>query len=285
MSNKIRIATDSTAGLTDEEIKKYHIAIVPLSVVIDGTTYVERETISNDEFYQKMKNAKNLPKTSQPPLGKFLDTFNQLGKDGSSVISINIYSKLSGTYKTAQNAANLSSTDVTVVDSKTTDRALAFQVLEACHLASQGADVKTIVNHVKYVQDHTELFMGVLNLKNLVKGGRLNAVAGMITSLLNIKIVLSLKNGHFKILSKGRGEKSIRNFFNKKIFPKMKSTPHIQKIGISYVGETKLDDEVKNKIQEIIPNSHVLMRETVPIIATHAGIGAFALMYYNCPDK
>ncbi|MCG4650772.1 DegV family protein, partial [Bifidobacterium longum] len=70
--SKIKIVADSSAGLTDEEIKKYDITIVPLSVMIDGTVYVERETITNDQFPTMMKNAKSLPKTSQPPIGKFV---------------------------------------------------------------------------------------------------------------------------------------------------------------------------------------------------------------------
>ncbi len=64
----VKIVTDSSAGLTDEEVEKYHITIVPLTVMIDDVVYVERHTITNEEFINKMESSKTFPKTSQPPL-------------------------------------------------------------------------------------------------------------------------------------------------------------------------------------------------------------------------
>ena len=85
---KIKIVCDSSAGLTDEEIKKYDITIIPLSVMIDGAVYVERETITNEQFPEMMKNAKSLPKTSQPPIGKFVDAFDKLIQNNIGVVSL-----------------------------------------------------------------------------------------------------------------------------------------------------------------------------------------------------
>ena len=79
---KIKIVTDSSAGLTDQQIQDYNITIIPLTVMIDDTIYVERESITNKEFIEKMKASKVLPKTSQPPLGKFVETFDKLGEIG-----------------------------------------------------------------------------------------------------------------------------------------------------------------------------------------------------------
>ena len=87
---KIKIVTDSSANLTDAEVKKYDITVIPLTVMIDGTIYVEDETITREEFIDKMATAKSLPKTSQPALGTFIETFDKLGADGASVICINM---------------------------------------------------------------------------------------------------------------------------------------------------------------------------------------------------
>ncbi|UQS85409.1 DegV family protein [Apilactobacillus apisilvae] len=283
--SKIKIVTDSTAGLTDEEIVKYDINIVPLSVMIDGTVYTERETITNEEFYEKMKNTNSLPKTSQPPLGKFIDMFDKLGSDGSEVLSINLDSELSGTYKTACEAARLSKANVKVIDSLTTDRALAFQVIKAAQLSLDGEnDIDKIINNINKVRDNTKLYMGIINLDNIVKGGRLRPWAGAITNLLNIKIAIQLINGKININSKGRGIKSIHNYFKKHVYPEMSQTlkdNSINSIGISYVGETEFIDQIRDEIHEICPDVKIVMRETVPIIATYGGLGAFALMYYS----
>ncbi|GAK47406.1 EDD, DegV family domain protein [Secundilactobacillus oryzae JCM 18671] len=275
----IKIVTDSSAGLTDQEVKDLDITIVPLSVMIDDTIYIEQETITNDEFFQKMIHSKALPKTSQPPLGNFVETFDRLGEDGSQVICFNMLEAISGTVHTAEQAATLSKTDVTVIDSTTTDRSLAFQVIEAAKLAQQGADKETIIKRAEYVRDHSKLYMGVVSLDNLVKGGRLGRMTGAISSLLNIKIVLEVTNGELKVKTKGRGMKTIDKFFEK-VYEQMGTIKHMKGIGISHVGALDTANAIKDRVQPMFPDVPVLVRETVPIIATHGGPGAFALMYY-----
>ncbi len=281
---KIKIVADSSAGLTDQQIQDYNITIIPLTVMIDDTIYVERESITNQEFIEKMKTSKTLPKTSQPPLGKFVETFDKLGEDGSSVICFNMLAAISGTVHTAEQAAQLSKTDVTVVDTQYTDQAMAFQVIEAAKLAAEGADKQAILDRAVAVRDHTKLFMGVVTLENILKGGRLSRAAGMLTSLLNIKIVLQVTGGELKIRAKGRGMKTIDRYFDK-VYEQIKQTPDIVSIGISHVEAFESIDKIQGHLHEILPDKDVLVRETVPIIATHGGPGAFALMYYTDPTK
>ncbi len=226
----VKIVTDSSAGLTDEEVEKYHITIVPLTVMIDDVVYVERRTITNEEFIDKMESAKTFPKTSQPPLGDFIKVFDDLGADGSPIVCLNMLEAISGTVHTAEQAATISKSDVTVVDSQTTDRALAFQCIEAAKLAAAGASVDEIVAMTKKVQDNTRLYMGVMTLDNLVKGGRINRMTGAISSLLNIKIVLQVGNGELNIRTKGRGVKTIDRYFDK-VYEQMAKTPKIKRSG------------------------------------------------------
>ncbi|HIW71870.1 MAG TPA: DegV family protein [Candidatus Levilactobacillus faecigallinarum] len=280
----IKIVTDSSAGLTEQQVQDNHITIVPLTVMIDDTIYVERESITNKEFIDKMKTAKTLPKTSQPPLGSFVETFDKLGADGSSVICFTMLEAISGTIHAAEQAAKLSKADVTVVDSQYTDQALAFQVIEAAQLAAQGADKETILERARKVRDNTKLFMGIVTLENILKGGRLGRAAGMLTSLLNIKIVLQVTGGELKVRAKGRGMKTIDRYFEK-VFEEIKNTPNIKAIGISQVEAYENVDKIKARLSELLPGMPVLVRETVPIIATHGGPGAFALMYYTDPAK
>ncbi|GAA3613599.1 DegV family protein [Secundilactobacillus similis DSM 23365 = JCM 2765] len=275
----VKIVTDSSAGLTDEEVEKYHITIVPLTVMIDDVVYVERRTITNEEFIDKMESAKTFPKTSQPPLGDFIKVFDDLGADGSPIVCLNMLEAISGTVHTAEQAATISKSDVTVVDSQTTDRALAFQCIEAAKLAAAGASVDEIVAMTKKVQDNTRLYMGVMTLDNLVKGGRINRMTGAISSLLNIKIVLQVGNGELNIRTKGRGVKTIDRYFDK-VYEQMAKTPKIKAIGISHVKATEMVNKLLEHLKPLFPDIDIVVRETVPIIASHGGPGAFALMYY-----
>lgn len=276
----VKIVTDSSAGLTEEEIRQYDISIVPLSVMIDGTVYVERETITNEEFMMKMNAAQNLPKTSQPPLGKFVDLFDELGKDGADVLCITMMASISGTVDAARQAAQLSSTDVTVVDSETTDRGLGFQVVAAAKMAQTGAPVADLVAEAQRVRDHSRLFMGVIKLDNLVAGGRISRAVGLVSNLLNIKIGLEVIHGEIEVTTKGRGMKTISKFLDT-AYADMQAAGHIAAVGVSHAGAPETAQKIADHIHEILPEVPIVVRQTVPIIATHAGQGAFALMYYT----
>lgn len=128
MTKPIKIVTDSSVQLTPEEIKENNITIIPLSVEVNGKNYIDGEDISREELVEQLRKG-NIPKTSQPAMGRFIDTFNELGKDGSQVLAILISDVLSGTFETALSVADMSDADVTVINSKSTDRGLAFQVL------------------------------------------------------------------------------------------------------------------------------------------------------------
>jgi DegV family protein with EDD domain len=277
--SQIKIVTDSSCGVTDEEIKKYDISIVPLSVMIDDTIYVEGETITNEEFIQKMTVSKTLPKTSQPPLGKFVEMFDQLGEDGSEIISFNMLEAISGTVHTAEQAAQLSKSNVTVVDSQFTDRALAFQVLEAAKMAQAGASKDEILERAAYIRDHTTLYLGVVNLENLVKGGRLSKISGMLGGLLNIKLLLQVKNGKLDVANKVRGMKAMKKLWLD-IYAKMQSSK-VREVGISHVQAFDAVEDMKKHVGEFFPVDQIVVRETVPIIATHTGMGAFCILYYS----
>ena len=229
---KIKLVTDSSIQLTPEEIKQYDIHVVPLTIMIDSTVYVDGETITRAEFMDKMAAAAALPKTSQPAIGTFLDLYNELTADGSAVLSVHMLEAISGTVNSARQAAELCKGDVTVVDSQFTDRALSFQVLEAAKMIQADAAMPDILARMAVIRDHTKLVMGVSNLDNLVKGGRISRVSGVLSSLLNIKVTLEVTGGELKALSKGRGMKTLRKFADE-VVASLDTLPNIHEIGVS----------------------------------------------------
>lgn len=277
---KVKIVCDSSAGLTTEEIQKYDITIVPLTVMIDGTVYTERETITNDQFPEMMKKAKSLPKTSQPPIGKFVEAFDKLGEDGSEVLCVTMMASISGTIHAAQQAAELSKTKVTVYDSQTTDQGMAFQIVEAAKVLEKGGSVEDAVAKMKDVLAKSKLYLAIDNLHNLVAGGRISKFAGALSSLLNIKVMLQVYGGQIHIIMKGRGTKAIHKEWDK-ILAAMAAGPKVKAIGISHVQADKEVARLKEALHKVYPDIKVIVRETVPIIATHTGLGACCLLYYT----
>ena len=275
----IKIVTDSSVQLTPEEISQHNITVVPLTIMIDNTVYIDGETITRDDFMDEMAAAQNLPKTSQPAVGTFADVFDKLTADGSEVLAIHMTETISGTVNSSRQAAQIAKGKVTVIDSQFTDRAMAFQVLVAAEMAEAGKDMKTVLDKLEQVRDNTTLVLGVTNLDNLVKGGRLSRVSGLISSFLNIKVILQLQNGELKALRKGRGMKTINNFIAETI-AKMAKLSNIKSVGISTAGAKELGEDIGRRIAEVLPSVPILVRPTDPVIATHTGPGAFAITYY-----
>ena len=127
----IKIVTDSSCTIETEVRDRLHIHVVPLSVMIDGVLYRDDDDLSGARFMEMMAEAKELPKTSQPPIGEFVELYDELGKDGSQVISIHMTQGLSGTVEAARQASNLSKTDVTILDSDTIDQGCLLYTSDA----------------------------------------------------------------------------------------------------------------------------------------------------------
>lgn len=277
---KFKIVTDSSAELGPDEIKELAIHVLPLTVMIDDVVYVDGVTLQKEEFMEKMQQAKTLPKTSQPPIGQFVELYDELGKDGSEVISIHMTENLSGTVNTARQAAQLSTTEVTVIDSDFTDRGLSFQVIEAARMALANADKEAILKRIDEVRANTKLYICVVTLENLVKGGRIGRLAGALSSFLNVKVMMEQVKGQLELRVRGRGMKPVNKWLVE-LQEKLKETPNIREVSFSYADDEEACEEIKNQFQATLPDVPMRVRLTSPIISTHAGKGAFAVMYYT----
>ena len=278
LMTQVKIVTDSSVTIEPEVVKELNITIVPLSVMIDGVLYSDAD-LKEGEFLHLMQQSKNLPKTSQPPVGVFADVFEELGKDGSQVVAIHMSHALSGTVEAARQGASLSSSNVTVIDSSFTDQAMKFQVVEAAKLAKEGKDLETILARIEEVKNHTELYIGVSTLENLVKGGRIGRVTGLLSSLLNIRVVMQMKNHELQPIVKGRGAKT----FKKWLEELMVALTHksVAESGISYAGTNEWANEMKSLLQAYVEKP-ISVLETGSIIQTHTGENAWAILIrYN----
>lgn len=270
----IKIVTDSSITIEPEVVKEYGITIVPLSVMVDGVLYSDSE-LGEGDFLRLMQSSKNLPKTSQPPVGVFAEIYEDLALDGSHIVSIHMSHALSGTVEAARQGATLSGADVTVIDSGFTDQAMKFQVVEAAKLAKEGADLDTILARIEEVKEKTELYIGVSTLENLVKGGRIGRVTGLLSSLLNIRVVMEMKDHQLEPIVKGRGNKTFKKWLNELV--EKLSHSKVAEIGISYAGTPEWANEMKAQLQSLVEKA-IPVLETGSIIQTHTGENAFAVL-------
>ena len=276
---KIKIVTDSSVTIEPELVKQLDITVVPLSVMIDNVVYSDADLKEEGKFLHLMQEAKNLPKTSQPPVGVFAEVFEDLCQDGSQILAIHMSHALSGTVEAARQGASLSTADVTVIDSSFTDQALKFQVVKAAKLAQEGKDMEEILSHVEEVKNHTELYIGVSTLENLVKGGRIGRVTGLLSSLLNIRVVMQMKDHELQPMVKGRGAKTFKKWLDELITSLAERS--VAEIGISYSGSADWAKEMKENLQAYVEKP-ISVLETGSIIQTHTGENAWAILVrYN----
>jgi hypothetical protein len=277
--SRVYIVTDSTADLTEEEVKQFEVSIVPMNISIDDENYIDGVTINKDEFKQKMIASSELPKTAQPSIGRFVEVYDELGKNGDSVISIQMMRSISGTVDAARQAADITETNVTVVDSDFTSRSMGMIVKEAAKAAQEGKTVEEILEIVEDAKKRTTLYLTVVNLDNLIKGGRISQLMGMFSNLLNIKLFLQVIHGKIEIIQKGRGLKSLQKKYDE-IFEQMKATPTgIQEIGIMHAGLSEFNEGNIARVRDLFPDVPLTIVTTSPIIMSHTGVDAMAITY------
>lgn len=275
----IKIVTDSTAKLSHEEIEKYDINIIPLTITIDDKTYKDGIDIDSQYFLDQLKTNPNFdPITSQPSTGDFFNTYEKLTREGDEVLSIHITSLLSGTAQGAYTAASQCDGKVTVIDSKLIERALGEQVILAAQLIQEGKNITEIVNILEENRSKKEIYVFLDSLDALEKGGRISRISGALSKILKIKVVAKVEDDNLRIVAKGHGKK----FFPKVIDDLAKKLKNIELTTIS-IPSVEIHPDIDNYIQEKIIQGHpeTIFSEslTSPIIMTHTGFRAFAIIF------
>lgn len=201
----IHIVTDSTSYLPGGYAEQHGIDIVPLRITIDGVLYREFVDIASDEFYLKQESGAKAV-TSQPGPEEFVGLYRRLLENPEDeVLSIHISSLMSGTLNSAHAAAAMiESQRVVLYDSRTAGLGLGFMVMEAVRLAETGATVPDIVAALDAMQAHTHIYFLVGTLEYLVAGARIGKAAGVAGTILQIKPILTIKDGMIDVYDRPR---------------------------------------------------------------------------------
>lgn len=276
----LKIVTDSSCTMESSTRDQLNIHVIPLSVMIDGVVHADDDALTGEKFMEMMAGSSELPKTSQPPIGYFVELYDELGRDGSEVLSIHMTAGLSGTVEAARQAANLSKAKVTVIDSDTTDQGLSFQVIQAAKSAQAGKSLAEVLEEIQKIRENTKLYIGVSTLDNLVKGGRISRAKGLLSSLLNMRIVMNFEHSELIPIIKGRGVKTFNKWFDE-LKEELKRLPNVKQIGISHAAGLEVTEKFKQELHQLFPEMHIPLLHTTPIIATHTGKGAFAITFYT----
>ena len=273
--DKIKIITDGSCDLSHEVLNKFNINVVPLGVSFGEEHYTAGVDIDNKEFYAKMKESKELPKTFCPSPENFCKEY-QCEED--KIIVIALISKLSGTYNSASLARDLylsehKEKDIRVIDSMTGSIGAGLLLIKAAKMISEGKDIDEIVEAIENLKEKISFYGTLETLENAIKGGRINPLAGKIIGALNFKAIVQIKDGVVKPIDKARGESNSI----KKVANYITSSIEDTKDKILCLMHANCPEKA-HKLLSIIEKTHkfdeVYISEVGPVMGTYTSEGA-----------
>ncbi|WP_284139259.1 MULTISPECIES: DegV family protein [unclassified Virgibacillus] len=278
---KVAIMTDSTAYIPAEIREEKAIHMVPLSVVFGDDVYQEEIDITTEEFYQKIKEAKELPKTSQPSIGYVTAKLEELAKEYDAVVSIHLSSGISGTYQAVVSAGKMvEGIDVYAYDSEISCMAQGFYVLEAAEMAKNNKNPAEILARLDEMKKSLRAYFMVDDLTNLQRGGRLSGAQALVGSLLQVKPILHFVDKIIVPFEKIRTRKKAINRIVGMLEEDAQDNNEIKVVFIhGNAEEAALDLQASFKAR--YPSAETSLSYFGPVIGTHLGEGALGVCWYK----
>ncbi|MEJ5222904.1 MAG: DegV family protein [Anaerolineales bacterium] len=279
--SKIALLTDSTSYIPAEYVKKYNITILPQVVIWDGVTYEDGVDIQPDEFYARLKTAKNMPTTSQVSIAKMQQTFSRLLGEGYEVLGIFLSEKLSGTIQSALQAREHLETGkdkVHIVDSGTTIMSLGFQVIAAARALENGADIAGAKTAAEAARAATGVFFAVDTLEFLHRGGRIGGAQRFIGSALNLKPILTISNGRVEAVERIRTKAKAHDRIIELVVEQCKGKSPIR-IAAQHAAAEEDAQALLEKVKAQVEVTESMIAPVSAVIGTHVGPGTVALAF------
>jgi DegV family protein with EDD domain len=271
----VKVVTDSTADIPSQMLEDFDISVVPAYTRFGEDIYKDGVEISKNEFYSRLLKDPVHPATTQPSPQDFAEVFKRLADDADGIISIDVTSKLSGTYNSALQAveAVAGKCPVAVVDSQFVSMALGILVLEAARLAKAGKGLEEIVTAVKNTIPRIQLLICFDTLKYLAMGGRIGKVKHLMGSILNIKPIVSVQDGELvpsgQVRTHKKGVERLIDFASK--------ANNIQELAVIYSTTPDEGAALADRLGSVFPREKIMVTQLSPALGVHAGPGVLGI--------
>ena len=282
---KIALVTDSTCDLAEEIIDNYQIHVLPVNISFGENNYLDKVTLKADKFYEMLGESPVYPKSSQINEKTFVNLYSHLASHYDSVIAVNLSDKLSGTFHTSQKAAQIVSREfdkpVTVINSKGISGSIGLLVLRIAEAIEKGMSHEQIVGSTdKWVRD-TNIYVTVLTLKYLIKGGRLSFTKGLIARLLHVSPIISIdESGKAVVFDKAFNRKGNME----KIMNHVKRVTKGRQVWNYIVMHANNPSDAGwycQRMEVLTGKKPVSVMNISPIIGANVGVGASAVAVMN----
>ena len=279
----VKIVTDSLSDITSDIAEGLGITVVPLTVLFGQESFLDRVTMTTDEFYYKLTHDAAWPTTTQPPPSVFVDVYNKLAEDTDEILAITLSSKLSGTYESALNAKSLVEKEcrIEVIDSLTVAMGLGLIVIAAAKAAQAGANLDEVADSVRRAMPRSHLVAYFDTLKYLAKGGRIGKAQGLLGAMLSVKPILAVKDGEMSPLTRLRSRTAGMDY----LYNFVAGFPHIEELAVEHATTPDDADRLVERLSSVFPKERIYRSTISPVVGTHAGPGAMAVTVLEAEGK
>lgn len=272
----VGIVTDSTTDLRPETAAQLGVSVVPLSVIFGDDVYREGKEITPDLFYDKLSRAKDLPTTSAPSVGDFLEVYREKLKTTDEIVSIHLSSKLSATYSNAcQAAAQLADegAKIDVFDSQTVSYGAQFLVTRAAGVAASGGTLEEIRNALDGMVERIHVYIVLDTLEYVRRGGRIGRARAFLGTVLRVKPILSIHHGEVHPEERVR----TRAHALERVYQMAVSYPNVEEIGVAYSTNGEEAEAMKRRLAEAFAGVPIGMARLGPVVGVHGGPGTLGV--------
>ena len=280
---KIAVVTDSNSGITQAQAKEMGITVLPMPFMIDGETYYEDITLTQEQFYQRLKDNSDIS-TSQPTPDSIMKLWDELLKEYDQIVHIPMSAGLSGSCATAMMLAGEDEYEgnVFVVDNHRISVTQYQSVKDAMMLADMGMDGAQIKKRLEETVADSVIFVTVDTLKYLKKGGRITPAAAALGTLLRIKPVLIILGEKLDSFAKARTMKQAKTLMMNAIQKELDERLHDSEckdchLAIAHSDNEEAALEFKKEGEERFPDADIYLAPLSLSIACHIGPGSLAL--------
>ncbi len=279
----VKIVTDSLSDITDDLAQELGITVVPLTVFFGHESFLDRVTITTDEFYHRLVYGTVWPTTTQPPPGDFVNVYNKLAKETDEILVVTLSSKLSGTYQSALQARDMmeGKCRIEIIDSLKVAMSLGLIVISAAKAAQAGANLDEVADLVRKAMPRSHLIAYFDTLKYLAKGGRIGKAQGLLGALLSIKPILTVKDGEMspvtKLRSRAAGMEYLYNF--------VAGFSKVEGLAVEHATTPDDADKLVERLSSVFPKERIYRSTISPVVGTHAGPDALAVSVLEAESK
>jgi DegV family protein with EDD domain len=277
----VAVVTDSSADLADSVLDRHHIAIVPLQVVFGTETFRDRVELRPDEFYRRLRLARELPTTSQPTPAEFVRVFRDARSEADEVVGVLLSGSLSGTYASAQAAVRAAGiSGVHLVDSRSASLGVGMLALRGAELAEAGWTGADIAAELERVRGQAGMLLTVDRYDNLLRSGRVSRGKAWIAGMLDVKPILSLDaDGRVLPVDRVRGRDQlvprVLALLEKRLTPR----PKVVRFGVVHTAAPEMAERVRTALVAAYRPRDCFVTLATGVLGTHVGEGAWAVFY------